>query len=94
MNNKQLLKKIFKSNNIKSYADNKFICLNKNKVTIVIYTNTYYLQEEDSIKKTCIKRKNCWIEKSSFNLKKYIIFHEDYIKFILRQKTLNTLLND
>jgi len=37
-------------------------------------------------------RKNCLVVKNSF--RKQIYIHEDYIKYIIRQHLLNSLLND
>ena len=95
MIDKQLLKKIFKYNNI-HYYNNKmygYIEINVTNKKIVIFNNQSYFLIISTLEMKCSKRKNCWVEKFYVETP-HIYFHEDYIRSIIRQKILNTLLND
>ena len=85
--------KLFKSKFIdKSYFLNE---ITKNKICIIIYTNDGYNKDLQFLQFNCLKRKNCWVLKPNDLYNKiYIFFHENYIQSIIRQKLLNTLLND
>ena len=93
MINTEILKKIFKSNNIE-YELN-FILIHKKKYIIHILYSNFYSENLKTLKQCCEQRKNCWIIKKDEYDKNYnILFNEDYIQSIIRQKLLNTLLND
>ena len=93
MIDKQLLKKIFKYNII-SNSNLECIELQKNNYVIIILDNFSYEKHRKFLIKYFSKRKNCWFLRSNFLNKTYIYFKEDFIKSIIRQKTINTLLND
>ena len=94
---KETLSNIFKTEIIDYYGneeDINFIFIEKKKFMIYILSDKNFLKTKNYLN-TCIERKNCWIEKSNDPFSKtYIIFHQDYIHSIIRQKLLNTLLND
>jgi hypothetical protein len=46
------------------------------------------------VNKNWIQRKNCVLTKSKSNGNITILFHEDYIKSIIRSRYLNYLIND
>ena len=89
-----LLEKMFKSNFVKLISKYEIIDIRKNTKNITIYSNYSYLKNLSSLEEFCNKRKNCWVIKKSYKLKPHIYFHEDYIRSIIRQKTINILLND
>jgi hypothetical protein len=86
------LKKIFNTDQIE-YDDNYDYYLINKKIIILIYTSESYLNNLDILKTYCHQRKNCWILKPNTG-KTHIYFHIEYIKFIIRDKSINYLLND
>ena len=101
MINKEILSKIFKSNdinfsiNLDKYGNAE---IKKKLLNIVIFNNSKYTENItllNLLKKNCLQRKNCWVLKpNEFYDKTLLFFHENYIQSIIRQKLLNTLLND
>ena len=95
MINKQTLSKIFKSPNIVFIGTDSqygYFYLEKNKKLIFIYTNKYYTHQKYTLKEYCKERKNCWVKRE--NDRTIMYFSENYILSNIRQKTINTLLND
>jgi hypothetical protein len=86
------LQKLFNTDQIE-YDDNYDYYYIDKKIIILIYTPESYLSNLDLLKTYCQQRKNCWIIKSNKE-KTHIYFNIDYIKYILRNKSLNNLLND
>jgi hypothetical protein len=69
----------------------KIISLNKNKEIIIINDESLKL----IYKNNAFFYKNCFIKtQDRHNATIWIYIHEDYIKFIIRQRLLNNLLND
>ena len=101
-----ILSKMFKTNNIEyfnhkmydytvdSYIEYGFIEINVKNKKIVIFNNQSYFLGIVTLNTNCLQRKNCWILNSSKKTKPCLYFKEDYIRSIIRQKTINTLLND
>ena len=87
------LKKLFNTNQIEYDHNYNYYYINK-KIIILIYTSKSYLSNLDLLKTYCHPRKNCWIIIKSNKEKTHIYFHIDYIKYILRQRSINYFLND
>jgi len=86
------IQKLFNTDQIE-YDDNYDYYYIDKKITIIIYTSESYLSNLDLLKTYCHPRKNCWIIKSNTE-KTHIYFHIDYIKYIIRNKSINNFLND
>jgi len=76
---------------------------NKNKYNIIQFHNYIKIYNLSSLKEVIIINdkinanfcKNCFIKtQDRHNSTIWIYIHEDYIKYILRQRLLNSLLND
>lgn len=93
MINKDILSTIFNPNNIDYEID--YITIYKEKSNIHILDEIFYKKSLNHLKINCIQRKNCWIMRSN-NIDNVIniFFQESFIKSIIRQKTLKTILND
>lgn len=97
MFNKQILSKIFKTNEIYyvKYENNiAYIEIKNNNCVIIILDNFNYEDQLENLNMYLLQRKNCWIMKDSKLTKTHLYFHEDFIKSIIRQKIINTIVND
>ena len=93
MINKQTLSILFKSNNIEYNKQYKFYIINKKRTKIMIHKSETYNKVFTFLDNRLSKRKHCGLLKIEHNYCN-IYFHEDYIKFILRQKIINNIVND
>jgi hypothetical protein len=91
MINTQLLYKIWNPNlyQVENCIDFYAISFNNKLLDIYIYNDETFQQEHLF---NLNIRKNCFIERTLYYNKIYI--HENYIQFIIRQRLLNSLLND
>ena len=97
MINKQILSKIFKTNEIyyTEYENNLVYTEIKNNNCVILILDSFNYEDQlENLNKYFFKRKNCWIMRDTDLTKTHIYFHEDFIKNIIRQKIINTLLND
>ena len=96
MINKEQLLLLFKTNNIVYNEIHGYIVIEKKMLSIYIHYNNSYTKILSELKKYCLFRKNCWINNTGifYSPHRHIYFHEDYIHYILRQKTINKILND
>ena len=88
MINLNLLEKLFKSSIIEYNEQYNYIAIEKTNQKIIIYNDKMI----SVLKQHAIVRKNCAIIKDY--TRKHIYIHENYIKYIIRHKYLNTLIND
>ena len=93
MINKQNLSILFKCNDIEYNKQYKFYRVNKKRTKIMIHKSETYDKVFTFLGNRLLKRKHCGLLKIDANYCN-IYFHEDYITYILRQKIINTLLND
>ena len=93
MINKELLYKIWNENKYKYFSfRNRIIISNLNK-TIYICDDDFFKIKEISTLSNIKICKNCLISKPIFYTTK-IYIHQNYILSILRNKTINNILND
>ena len=90
-----ILSKMFKTDvkNVHYVEQYGYFEIKKVKIKIIIYNMKTYDYVFDLLKKHSDERKNCRVTKLSNEIN-HIYFNEDYIRFIIRQKILNTLIND